>query len=359
MTIFDRYILKEFIKIFALILVSLVGLYLIADFFERLRMFLSNNASPGQMAAYFFLTLPMILSQMIPIAVLLSTLLSFGILSKNCEITAMKANGLSLYRISLPVIVISFAICIAAFLLSEFITPYTNQKAKYVKLIEVQKREKLGSFKQNEIWYRGEEGIYNFSMFDPQTNTLKGIRIHFFDRGMNLSQRIDAKEAVWKDDGWLFKDLLVTTFNRDGIPSIERVPAQVIALAEKPSDFKTVQKGTEEMGLLELSRFTKKIGSEGYDTVQYRTDMHGKIAFPLVSVILAILGVSFSLKSERSGGISQSIGLGIIIGFSYWIVFAFAISLGRAGTIPPVMAAWAANVLFGVAATIMFMRVKT
>ncbi|MBW2561465.1 MAG: LptF/LptG family permease, partial [Deltaproteobacteria bacterium] len=96
MTILDRYILKEFIKMFALILVSLAGLYLIVDFFERIRMFLSNHASLGQMASYFLLTLPMILSQMIPIGVLLSALLSFGILSKNCEITAMKANGLSL-----------------------------------------------------------------------------------------------------------------------------------------------------------------------------------------------------------------------------------------------------------------------
>ncbi|MBA7583589.1 hypothetical protein ES708_25535 [subsurface metagenome] len=123
MTILDRYILKEFIKIFALILVSLAGLYLIVDFFERIRMFLSNHASMRQMASYFLLTLPVILSQMIPIAVLLSTLLSFGILSRNCEITAMKANGLSLYRISLPVIVASFAICMATFLLNEFITP--------------------------------------------------------------------------------------------------------------------------------------------------------------------------------------------------------------------------------------------
>jgi len=102
MNILDRYILKEFIKIFTLILVSLTGLYLITDFFERIRMFLSNNATLGQMVSYSLLNIPMILSQMIPVAVLLGTLLSFGLLSKNCEITAMKANGVSLYRISFP-----------------------------------------------------------------------------------------------------------------------------------------------------------------------------------------------------------------------------------------------------------------
>jgi len=363
MTILDKYILKEFIKMFFLILISLAGLYLIVDFFERIRMFLSNHATAGQMASYFFLTLPMVLSQMIPISVLLGALLSFGILSKNSEITAMKANGLSLYRLSVPVVIASFTICIVIFLLNEFVTPYTNQRAKYVKLIEVQKREKLGSFKQNEIWYRGEQGIYNFSVFDPRTNILKGIQIHFFshdDRGgIQLSRRIDAKEAVWENGEWIFKDLLVTTFIQGEVPSIERVPSQVIPLSEEPSDFTVVQKDTEEMGLLELSRYVKKMRSEGYDTTRYRTDMHGKIAFPLVSIILTILGVSFSLKSERSGGVAQSIGLGIIIGFSYWIGFAFAISLGRAGTIPPVVAAWTANLILGLAAMIMFIRVKT
>ncbi len=359
MNILDRYILKEFIKIFTLMLVSLIGLYLIADFFERMRMFLSNNATLRQMASYFLLNIPMILSQMIPVAFLLGTLLSFGILSKNCEITAMKANGVSLYRISLPVIILSFVICIAAFLLNEFITPYTNQKAKYVKYVEVQKREQMGSFKQNQIWYRSEKGIYNFSVFDPQTNTLKGIRINFFDREMNLSERINAKEARWEDGRWIFKDVLVTTFPEDGLPVLERTPSRVIDIPESPSDFTAVQKSTEEMGFVELNRFIKKIRSEGYDTIRYRTDMHGKIAFPLVNIILAMLGVSFSLKSERSGGIAQSIGTGVIIGFSYWVVFAFAISMGHSGTIPPVIAAWAANLLLGIAALIMFIRIKT
>ena len=359
MNVLDRYILKEFTKIFILILVSLTGLYLIADFFERMRMFLSNHATLGQMVSYSFLNIPMILSQMIPIATLLGALLSFGILSKNSEITAMKANGVSLYRISLPIIILSFTICISAFLLSEFITPYTNQKVKHIKFVEIQKREKLGSFKQNQIWYRGKNGIYNFSMFDPRTNTLKGIKINLFDRDMNLYERIDAKEAKWEDGKWVFRNLLVTTFPEDGFPLLEKVSSKVIALPESPSDFMAIQKSTEEMGLIELNRFIKKTRSEGYDTTKDRTDMHGKIAFPLISVILAILGISFSLRSERSGGIAQSIGTGIIIGFSYWIVFAFAISLGRSGTIPPVAAAWTANFIFGIVALIMFMRVKT
>lgn len=114
------------------------------------------------------------------------------------------------------------------------------------------------------------------------------------------------------------------------------------------------------MGYAELRKYVKKIQSEGYDATRYITDMHGKIAFALVSIILVIIGISFSLmKTERSGGIMQSIGIGIIIGFSYWIVHAFALSVGRSGTIPPIISAWFANIVLGVASTIMFLRVKT
>ncbi|MEA3471565.1 MAG: LPS export ABC transporter permease LptG [Thermodesulfobacteriota bacterium] len=355
----DRYILKEFLKTFLLIVLSLVCLYLVVDFFERIRMFLSNDATASQMVSYFIFNIPMILSQMIPVTFLLSTLLTFGLLSKNSEITAMKANGVSLYRISMPVIVLSFLVCIFAFLLSEFITPYTNQKAKHIKLVEVQKREKMGSFKESQIWYRGQEGIYNFTVFDPEKATLKGIRINFLDRDMNLTRRIDAKEALWNKGKWHFRDLVITTFPEDDFPVLERVSSRIIDLPEKPADFTMVQKDTEEMGFWELRKFIEKVRSEGYDATHYITDLHGKIAFPLVSLILSFLGVAFSLKSERSGGIAQGVGAGIVIGFSYWIVFAFSMSLGHGGTLPPFVAAWSANIVLGAVALFLFSRIRT
>ena len=356
----DRYISREFVKLLFLIIVSLVGLYLVVDFFERIRMFLSNHATFLQILSYFTFEIPMIVSLMLPVAVLLASLLTFGILSKNSEIIAMKANGVSLYRSSFPIITISIILCIVAFFLNEFLTPYANQKAKHIKLVEVQKNEKLGFFKQNQIWFRSKDGIYNFNIFDPKTGTLKGIKINYLDRGMILTKRIDAKRAQWKDGTWVFYDVLITRFSPGKLPTIERAKSQIINLLEEPSDFMTVQKDTEEMGYFELRKYIKNVQSEGYDAVQYMADMHGKIAFSLVSLILAVIGVSFSLrKSERSGGISQSIAVGIIIGFSYWIVYAFSLSLGRSGTLSPLLSAWTANILFGAVAIYMFLKVKT
>jgi lipopolysaccharide export system permease protein len=360
MTILDRYVMKEFVRLFVLILVLFLSLFLIVEFFERIRMFLSNDASPRQIVSYFFYMIPMMVSQTIPASVLLASLITFSSLSKNSEIVAMKANGISLYRTSLPLIFITTLICILAFFNSEFITPYGNQKAHFIKLVEVQKREHRGTFKQNQLWYRGKYGIYNLKMFDPTTNTIQGITINYLDRDFTLKMRIDAEKAEWRDGKWTFYNLLITRFAEAEFPSLEYISTKVVDLPETPSDFNSAQKEADDMGYAELRKYVKKIQSEGYDATRYVVDMHGKIAFTLVSIILVIIGISFSLmKTERSGGIMQSIGIGIFIGFSYWIVHAFALSLGRSGTIPPILSAWFANFMWGIASVIMFLRVKT
>jgi len=360
MTILDRYVTKEFVRLFVFILAIFTSLFLIVEFVERIRMFLSNNALLHQIISYFFFMIPMMVSQTIPASVLLASLLTFSSLSRNSEITAMKSNGISLYRTSLPVLITSALICILAFLNSEFVTPYSNQRADHIVFVEVQKREPIGTFKQSQLWYKGTNGIYNFKMFDPKTNILQGVTINYLDKNFKLTMRIDAEKAEWRNDHWVFYNLLITKFTGGEFPSLEWAASKVIGLPEKPSDFNVVQLETEKMGYAELRKYVKKIQAEGYDATRYLVDMHGRIAFTLVSIILAVVGISFSLmKSERSGGIMQSIGFGIIIGFSYWIVHAFAMSLGRSGTITPIISAWFANIIFGAASAMMFLRVKT
>lgn len=360
MTILDRYIAKEYSKLFILILASIAALFLIIDLFERMRMFLSNSATFYQMLSYLFFMIPMIISQTTPVAVLLASLLTFSNLSKHSEILAMKASGISLYRTSVPVIVIAFIVCILSFLFSEFITPYANDKADHIKLVEIEKQQHLGFFKQNQIWYRGKGAIYNFKMFDPATNTLKGITINYLDNKFLLQMRIDAESAQWKDNQWVFQNLMISRFPEGQFPSIDWISTKVIELPEKPVDFKSVQKEAAKMGYTELRNYINKIQAEGYDTTRYLADLHGKIAINLVSMILVFIGISFSLmKTERGGGIMQSIGVGVVIGFSYWVVHAFAMSLGRSGTMPAFLSAWIANLILGSISITMFLRVKT
>jgi lipopolysaccharide export system permease protein len=134
---------------------------------------------------------------------------------------------------------------------------------------------------------------------------------------------------------------------------------KVIAIPEQPNNFKVMQKDAEKMGYFELRKYVKKIQSEGFDVTKYLVELQGKIAFPLVTLIMIFIAVPFSVRSERSGGVMQSAGIGIFIGFSYWIVHAFSMSLGRSEVLPVFLAAWGANILFGAAAAVLFYKVHT
>ena len=359
MRLLDKYILKEYFRSFIITSVSFIALYLIVDFFEKIRMFLSNHASVIQMATYFLFSVPMIISLILPAAVLLATLMTYSNLSKYNEITAMKANGISLYRMSSPVLIFAAVIAVSLFYFSELITPAALQKTENIVIVEVQKQKALGFFKQNEIWYHSDNAIYNFKMFDVTANILRGVTINYINPDFTLKMRIDAERAEWKDGHWIFYNLLLTRFDGNNSPVLEWSKQKIIDLPEKPNDFKIMQKDAEKMGFFDLRKYIRKIQAEGYDATRYLVDLYGKIAFPFVTLILVIIGISFSLRQERHGGVMQSLGIGIVIGFSYWIVHAFSMSLGRSGILPAILSAWLANIIFVVAAAALFFRART
>lgn len=359
MNLLDRYCAREFLKYFAVIVTSLLALYLIVDFFEKIRMFLSNEATVSQIISFFFFSIPMIIWQIMPVGILIACLSVFGSFSKNNEIMAMKACGVSLYRISLPIILIAALLCLVAFSISEFITPYTNETARNIKVVQIQKKEMPGAFKQNRFWYRGKRGIYNFRTFEPRTGDINGITIYYMDKKFNLLKRVDAEKGIWKYGKWTFHNAITTVFPPGGFPTLTTSRVLTMDLPETPDNFNNVQEDAQNMGFLELRKYVREIKSEGYNASGYLTDLHGKLAFPLVNIIMAVIGISFAMHWEKRGGKAQGIAAGVVIGLSYWLVFAFAVSLGHAETLPPLLAAWAANILFGLAAGIMFFRIRT
>lgn len=359
MRLLDKYVLREFVRFFLITSISFVVLYLIVDFFEKIRMFLSNSATASQMASYFLFSIPLIISLTLPAAMLLAALTTFSNFSKFSEITAMKANGISLYRVSLPVLIFASIMAVFLFYFSELFTPAAVQKAERIVYVDIQKQKSLGSFKQDEIWYHSDNAIYNFKMFDVNSNTLNGITINYINSDYTLKMRVDAEKARWEAGHWIFYNLLITQFDDKGSPVMERFGKKIIKLPENPDDFKIMQKDAEKMGFFDLRKYVKKIQKEGYDATRYEVYLHGKLAFPLVTVILVIIGISFSLRQERHGGLMQNMGIGIIVGFSYWIIHAFCLSLGRSGLLPAFVSAWTANILFMTAAAILFFRART
>ncbi|PKN88028.1 MAG: LPS export ABC transporter permease LptG [Deltaproteobacteria bacterium HGW-Deltaproteobacteria-1] len=359
MKLLDKYILREFLRFFLITCVTFVALYILVDLFEKSRMFMSNKATAAQIGSYFLYSIPLIISLTLPAAILLSTLLTYSFLSKFSEITAMKANGISLYRIAVPTLAVAAIVSLFLFFFTELVTPFSIQKTENIIKVEMQKQKAMGFFKQNEIWYRSHQAIYNFKLFEVDKNILRGITINQLNPDFSLKRRIDAQRAEWKNNQWVFYNMVITTIDENNSPSLEWSNEKVIPLPEGPNDFKIIQKDAEKMGFFELRRYVNKIRSEGYDVSRYRIDLQGKIAFPFVCLILVLIGMSFSVRSERSGGVMQSLASGIFIGFSYWIVHAFSMSLGRSGILPVFVAAWASNVLFGSLAAYLFYKIRT
>ena len=346
MNILDRYILREFSRFLVMVLLLFIALFMIIEFFERLRFFVSNHAAVKHVLAYIVCQIPMIISLTLPVAVMIATMTALSIFSKNSEITAMKASGISLYRIGAPLLLVSCLITVALFFFSEWVTPKANQKVSYIQRVEIKKEAAKGSFKQEGIWYRGENGIYNFNLYDHNEQRLQGISLYFMTPDFRPQTQILAKEAYWQGKLWEGRQVRVITISPDGMPSMENFAQMVLPIREKPSDFDEIQLSPSEMGFFDLRKYARKLAAEGGEATPYLADMHAKIAFSFVPLILTIMGILFSVRSERSGGVAWSIGLGIVIGFSYWIVHAFSVSFGRSGMLPPLAAAWVANALF-------------
>ena len=361
MKIIYRYIVTEYLKILFYSLLTFTVIYFIVDFFERFDMFVKHKTETAEILKYFLFKLPFIIYQMLPIAVLLSTLLSIGIMSKNNEITAMKSGGISIYRISVPLIVIALFITLFSFVTSEYITPYTNMQVIRIKNRAKNKKE-TSFLKHDKIWYSGEGLIYNIDYFDAKTNKLHNVIVLDHDDEFRLIKRIDAATGLYKGDSWVLKDVSIREFSYKkgvmGVKSFAEFDETPIYIPETPQTLKEVRKKADEMSYNELKQFVAKIKSEGYEADEYEVDMHAKLSIPFVCVIMTIIGIPFALKRERSGSIAVGVGISLIIGFCYWIILSFALSLGHAGVLPPLVAAWVSLFIFLLIGAYMFSSIR-
>ena len=358
MSILNRYISREFLKIFLLSISAFVVIYLMVDVLENINDFIKHGVPFSATVEFFIFKIPLIMLQVAPVATLLSSIVTLGILSKNSEIIAITASGVSIYRIIAPVIVISMLVSIGSLVGNESILPYTNQRVKYIESTGLEKKNPRGSFKQNRILYRSNSSIYNINVFDPQKNTLKGITIYYFDKDFNLIRRIDANTARWINKKWYFYDVSSRSFDNGGEVGMERWHEKIISIPETPDDFKTVEKSADEMSYSELKSYIKKIEAEGYDATKYLVDMHAKLAFPFVDIIMPLFGISFALRTGRGRGIISGIGISIIISFGYWVILSIALSLGHNGTLPPIVSAWISNFIFLMVGIFMLLNVR-
>jgi lipopolysaccharide export system permease protein len=349
MSILRRYICREFLKILLLSMSAFVLIYLVVDFFARIDTFLEHKAPPILVFLYYLHQIPGVGFQIFPLGILMATLLGLGILSRNNEITAMKASGISLYRITFPLLVMGMLASGLCFMGNEFIVPFSNRRSDSILSTQIRKKPRKTFLRNYKVWYRSENAIYNFQVFNPQRDLLEGITLFEFDDDFKLSRRIDAKRALWEGGAWHFYDVTIRDFCRETDIQTTRFEERVIPIPETPEVFKEERRETEEMGYYDLQRYIRKIEKGGYDATRYIVDLYAKLSFPFACAIMVFIGIPFSTKTARGGGVALPIVMSIVIGFSYWILLNLSLSLGRSGLLPPPLSAFVPHVLFGLA----------
>ncbi|OGP72586.1 MAG: LPS export ABC transporter permease LptG [Deltaproteobacteria bacterium RBG_16_49_23] len=357
--VLNRYVIREYLKVFFLSLSGLILIYIVVLFFQKVDLFIKHQAPFLLIFEYLLYKIPEVVFQWtLPYAVLLSPLLTLGTLSRHSEITAMKAGGVSLYRITIPLFMIALFISLFSFLGNEYLVPLTNQKTRYLLAVKVRKEQQTSFFKNYKLWYHSDRGIFNIQLLDAKEKILKGITLYQFDDQFRCTQRIDAREAKWDDGKWRFSQGAIREFGEGG--SIRTVPFSTleIALQEDWESFQRIERQGREMSYTELRNYIQRIQVSGYDSTRYLAELYSKLSYPFLNLIMVLIGIPFALKTGRSGGVALSVGISVMIGFAYGVTFYVFLSFGKSGVLPPFLAAWTPTVIFGLTGIFTLMSIR-
>ncbi len=358
MGVLERYIARTWLRLLMLCLGGFVALYLVIDLIEKIPRFLRAGGVAGDIIQYFIWKFPEMISRTATFSILMATLLTLGMLSRDSEIIAMRSCGVSLLRISLPMLTLGFIASILLLVNAELVLPQSYAHTEMIDRVKIKKKGERVTFKRNNIWFRSKSMILQARLFEPKTRTLSGVVVWSVDQDMNPLSRIDADTAVYQEGRWQLNSTTHRSFRTAAgyIPLLAKTA--ILDLNLKVEDLQVLDSDADNMSIRTLNEYANNLRQGGYQAYRYLTLMHTKIASPFAALIMVLLGIPFALRNSRSGGIAMGIGAGVGIGFAYFVINAVLLSYGRSGVLPPVIAAWGANTLFMLSGIWLSMTVK-
>jgi LPS export ABC transporter permease LptF/LPS export ABC transporter permease LptG len=361
--ILDRYVARSFLTYLVVIVALLVVLIEIVTFFLDLLNDVIQNQIPASMVFDYFVYLtPQLIYVTTPLAVLVAVLVSFAILTQNNEITAAKASGVSLYRLTLPVLVASGLLSVGLFLFELSWVPAANRHQDAVRN-QIKGRPAQTYLRPDRKWIVGEGSrIYYYSFFEPSQNLLGGVTVFEFDpHTYQLTRRISAARARWEPalKGWVFEEGWERTLRRDSVATFEQFSVRVFPeFREPPSYFLKEVRQSTQMNFFELRDYVGDLKRSGFDVVPLSVQMDRKFSFPLFALIMALIGLPFAFSIGKRGALT-GIAIAIGIAVAFWATDSLFEALGNLNQLPPVAAAWSPDLLFGLGGLYLFLRVRT
>ncbi|MGE3682106.1 MAG: LPS export ABC transporter permease LptG [Bdellovibrionales bacterium] len=358
MQLIDRYILKLFLLFLVAGLLVFVTFYVTVDVMSfALR---HADAGAGPLIRYYSYHVPWIIYQLMPVVCLAATLFTLSSLNRTNELTALFSLGLSLFRVSVPILIVVAVVSAGSFMVGDQVLPRLLQKRNYVEYVEIKKRPGLYStVKTNKIWFRSENILFNIKSLNPETGRAQGITLYYFDPDWDLTQLIAAREVEMTGSLWELKEGLVTLFAAESsFPLTRSFRKKTITMNEDLNDIQSTANSSEIMSLRELGRFIARNKEAGLDTLRYEVDYHAKFGFAFAALVMSMVAVPFSVSRSRSGGMFINLGICLALAFLYWVAYSSAITLGEHGALPPVAAAWGPNLLMVGLTALLMKRLK-
>lgn len=353
MRILDRYIIKSVLNIFIICLFVFLFLYIIIDILSYLDDILKQQVGIKTLIQYYLLYMPVIFVQVAPFSCLLATLYTFAKLNRSSEIIAMRASGLSILSLTKTVIIFGFIISVLVFWASDSIVPLSSafkQKLKY----SMENKTEKGQSKNKETitnlsMYGLKNSLFFINKFSASDNTMEGIIILEHDKEQNIIRKIVANKGIYRKGKWLFYQTITYDFDLNG--QLKNEPKflneEIMPIQETPDQFLSQRQLPDFMTTAQLKDYILKLSKCGATTVvrNLKVDLYQRHMSPLLSAIIILLAIPFALKIKKySTGIS-SLGISIILAFSYYVVNAISIASGKAGFLTPSIATSLSHIL--------------
>jgi len=346
MRILDRYILKSVLGLFIGCLLGFFSLYIIIDIFSHLDEILKQHVGLQILAEYYFSYLPIIFVQVAPVAALLAILYTFGKLNHTNEIIAMRSAGLSIYQIGKPVIILGMVMSMLVFFVNDRFVPRSLSITEKIK-DQMERGSKKIRGKEQEVisnmsMYGLKNRLYFINRFTPSTNTMEGITILEQDQHQNLTRKIVANKGTFRGNNWVFYQTI--TYNFDQYGQIRDEPQymeeEVMDIPESPQDFLSQRQRPDFMDIEHLTGYIKRLADSGATSTvrNFRVDLYQRFTMPLTTLIIILLGLPFSLITKKRATGMSSVGLSLGVGFSYYVINAIGIALGKSGILTPLLA---------------------
>ena len=344
------YVIRLFLGYASGLLAAIVIVFTVVDYVSNTRRFLGVPFS--EVMRYYWYYLPWIIQMIFPVVMLLASMFAMGRLAKNSELTAMKAAGRSIRRATVPLLLLGTLLAGASFYVGEQILPEANQRRQTLMddIRESRARGAPGTpyarrdFHRNFYYFGSKNVLYCFEEFRTRPTHTKNVWRESFD-GSRVTQRIQAASMTYENGQWRFVTGSVRSFSGDSssLAVFDSLPDSL--LYAPPEEMVVRIKSPEEMSYWELADYIEKTRKRGEDVLAYLGDLHFKIAYPTMNIIVLLLGISITARAGRGGG-ALLFGIGLLLVFCYWILSRGALILGKSGHIDPLMGAWLGNALF-------------